>query len=112
VCSFASGLGTSVVLLASVRLLLRLGLGGEWNTGATLVAARWPTQFRARAVAVVQSSWAIGYALAAVVAGVMLQRTTWRFVFFVGVLPALVTLWIQQGVREWELWKERRTGAP
>ncbi|PYX98876.1 MAG: MFS transporter [Acidobacteria bacterium] len=112
VCSFASGLATSVVVLACVRFLLGLGMGGEWNTGATLVAESWPTQFRARALAVVQSSWAIGYALAAVVAGVMLQRTTWRFVFFVGVLPALVTLWIQQGVPESELWKERRTGAP
>src|SRR5437868_7724808 len=95
VCSFASGLATSVVVLACLRFLLGLGMGGEWNTGATLVAETWPTHLRARALAVVQSSWAIGYALAAVVAGVMLERTTWRYVFFVGILPALVTLWIQ-----------------
>ena len=108
VCSFASGLATSVVVLACLRFLLGLGMGGEWNTGATLVAETWPTHLRARALAVVQSSWAIGYALAAVVAGVMLQRTTWRYVFFVGVLPALVTLWIQKGVPESELWKQRQ----
>ena len=111
VCSFACGLATSVVVLACLRFLLGLGMGGEWNTGATLVAETWPTHLRARALACVQSSWAIGYALAAVVAGVMLQRTTWRYVFFVGVLPALVTLWIQKGVPESELWKERR-GTP
>src|SRR5437660_5277143 len=108
VCSFASGLATSVVVLACLRFLLGLGMGGEWNTGATLVAETWPTHLRARALAVVQSSWAIGYALAAVVAGVMLERTTWRYVFFVGILPALVTLWIQSSVPESELWKQRQ----
>jgi MFS family permease len=108
ICSFASGLATSVLTLAVIRFLLGLGMGGEWNTGATLVAETWPTHLRARALAVVQSSWAIGYALAALVAGIMLTRTTWRFVFFVGVLPALVTLWIQKGVPESELWKARR----
>src|SRR5215813_9044613 len=109
ICSFACGLATSVLILACLRFLLGLGMGGEWNTGATLVAETWPTHLRARALACVQSSWAVGYALAAVVAGVMLQRTTWRFVFFVGVLPALVTFWIQKGVPESELWRERRT---
>src|SRR3954470_21806808 len=109
VCSFASGLAGSVLILAIIRFLLGLGMGGEWNTGATLVAETWPTQLRARALAVVQSSWAIGYALAALVAGIMLPRTGWRYVFFVGVLPALITLWIQKDVPESELWKQRRT---
>lgn len=109
VCSFASGLATSVLVLAIIRFVLGLGMGGEWNTGATLVAEIWPTHLRARAIAVVQSSWAIGYALAAVVAGVMLSRTGWRYVFFVGVLPALITLWIRRGVPESELWKNRHS---
>jgi len=111
VCSFASGLATSVLVLAIIRFLLGLGMGGEWNTGATLVAESWPTYLRARAVAVVQSSWAVGYALAALVAGIMLPRTGWRYVFFVGVLPALITLWIQKDVPESELWKEGRTAG-
>ena len=106
--SFASGLATSVLVLAIFRFLLGLGMGGEWNTGATLVAETWPMHLRARALAVVQSSWAVGYALAALVAGIMLTRTTWRFVFFVGVIPAFVTLWIQLRVPESELWKQRR----
>jgi MFS family permease len=108
VCSFASGLANSVMVLAIIRFLLGLGMGGEWNTGATLVAETWPTHLRARALAVVQSSWAIGYALAAIVAGIMLPHTGWRYVFFVGVLPALVTLWIQKDVPESELWKRRQ----
>jgi MFS family permease len=111
VCSFASGLATSVLVLAVIRFILGLGMGGEWNTGATLVAESWPTHLRARAVAVVQSSWAMGYALAALVAGIMLPRTGWRYVFFVGVLPALITLWIQKDVPESELWKQGRTST-
>jgi|tagenome__1003787_1003787.scaffolds.fasta_scaffold20899157_2 MFS family permease len=111
VCSFASGLANSVLVLAIIRFLLGLGMGGEWNTGATLVAETWPTHLRARALAVVQSSWAIGYALAAIVAGIMLPHTGWRYVFFVGVLPALITLWIQKDVPESELWKRKKTSS-
>ncbi len=106
VCSFASGLSTTVLMLACFRFILGLGMGGEWNTGATLVAETWPTELRAKALAIVQSSWAIGYALAALVAGIVLHYADWRMVFFVGVLPALVTLWIQKGVPESEMWQE------
>lgn len=108
VCSFASGLSTTVLMLAVFRFILGLGMGGEWNTGATLVAETWPTELRAKAIAIVQSSWAIGYALAALVAGVVLRYANWRFVFFVGILPAIVTLWIRNGVPESQMWEERR----
>jgi MFS family permease len=111
VCSFASGLSTSVLMLAGFRFVLGLGMGGEWNTGATLVAETWPTEQRAKAISLVQSSWAIGYALAAVVAGVVLRYYTWRVVFFVGILPALVTFWILRNVPESEMWQEHRVLA-
>lgn len=112
VCSFACGLASSVLVLAVIRFILGLGMGGEWNTGATLVAETWPTNLRAKAMSVVQSSWAFGFALAAVVAGVMLPRTGWRCVFFVGVFPALVALWIQRRVPESELFHERCRANP
>src|SRR5881275_303944 len=111
ICSFASGLSTSVLMLAVFRFILGLGMGGEWNTGATLVAETWPTELRAKALALVQSSWAIGYAIAALVAGFMLRFTNWRYVFFVGILPALVTLWIQKDVHEPEMWRARQTAG-
>jgi MFS family permease len=107
-CSFASGLSTSILMLAVFRFILGLGMGGEWNTGATLVAETWPDELRAKAIAIVQSSWAIGYALAALVAGVVLRYANWRMVFFVGILPAAVTLWIRNRVPESEMWKEHR----
>ena len=106
VCSFASGLSTSVLMLAVFRFILGLGMGGEWNTGATLVAETWPTELRAKAISIVQSSWAIGYALAALVTGIVLHYADWRMVFFVGVLPALVVLWIRRGVPESAMWQE------
>src|SRR5438874_13348496 len=105
ICSFASGLATSVAMLAALRFILGLGMGGEWNTGATLVAETWPTELRAKAISIVQSSWAIGYALAALVAGIVLHYANWRMVFCVGILPALVILWIRKDVPESEMWR-------
>jgi len=92
------------------RFILGLGMGGEWNTGATLVAETWPDRLRARALAIVQSSWAIGYALAVVVGWVCMQllHWDWRRVFFVGVIPALVTCWILRKVPESELWRNQQ----
>jgi MFS family permease len=109
VCSFASGLATSITMLAAARFVLGLGMGGEWNTGATLVAETWPTEFRAKAISLVQSSWAIGFAAAALVAGPVARYFGWRAVFFVGILPALLTLWIQNGVPESALWEEQES---
>jgi len=108
-CGFT---GTAVELMLC-RVLLGLGMGGEWASGAALVAETWPAQHRGKALALVQSSWAIGYALGAAVVAVVMPRFGWRAVFFVGVLPALFTLWLRRQVREPETWqRERRTHVP
>jgi MFS family permease len=107
VCSFASGLATTIAILAVARFVLGLGMGGEWNTGAALVAESWPSESRAKAISIVQSSWALGFAAAALIAGPVAKYYGWRAVFFVGILPALVTLWIQQRVPESEMWQGR-----
>jgi len=112
VCSFASGLATSIAMLAVARFVLGLGMGGEWNTGATLVAESWPTEFRAKAISIVQSSWALGFAAAALVAGPVARYYGWRSVFFVGILPAVITLWIQRRVPESEMWRSTGTRVP
>jgi MFS family permease len=111
ICSFASGLSTSILMLACFRFILGLGMGGEWNTGATLVAETWPLHLRAKALSMVQSSWALGYAAAAFTAGILLTLYNWRVVFFVGILPALVILWIRSSVPESPMWKERQSAA-
>ena len=63
----ACGFAQSAVQLAVFRVLLGIGMGGEWATGAALVSETFPARHRGKALAFVQSSWAIGYGLAAVV---------------------------------------------
>jgi MFS family permease len=112
----ACGLSQTILQLAIFRVLLGLGMGGEWATGAALVAETWPSEHRGKALGIMQSSWAIGYALAAAIAALILPRLGWRAVFFVGILPALFTLWIRRHVEEPEIWKQslmekKRTAA-
>lgn len=108
----ACGLATGVVMLAVFRVCLGLGMGGEWASGAALVSETWPAAHRGKALGLVQSSWAVGYAAAAAVAALVLPVWGWRGVFFVGVVPAFFTLWIQRRVKEPELWRSARAAAP
>ena len=105
----ACGLSTTILMLAVFRVLLGLGMGGEWASGAALVSETWPPAHRGKALGLVQSAWAVGYAAAAAVSAVVLPAWGWRAVFFVGVVPAFLTLWIQSRVKEPEIWKARRT---
>lgn len=108
----ACGLATGVVMLAVFRVFLGLGMGGEWASGAALVSETWPAEHRGKALGIVQSSWAVGYAAAAAVAAIVLPAWGWRGVFFVGVIPAFFTLWVQKRVREPEIWRASRAAAP
>jgi MFS family permease len=105
----ACGLATGVAMLAVFRVFLGLGMGGEWASGAALVSETWPAAHRGKALGIVQSSWAVGYAAAAAVTALVLPVWGWRAVFFVGVIPAFFTLWIQRRVREPEIWRAARS---
>ena len=109
VFTFACGFAQSVWQFAMFRLLLGIGMGGEWASGATLVSETWPEKHRGKALGIMQSCWAIGYGLAAIVVAIMLPRFGWRAVFFVGIIPALFTLWIRRSVKEPEMWTRRAT---
>ena len=105
-CGFSHGLWE----LAALRLGVGLGMGGEWATGAALVSETWPDQHRGKALGLMQSGFAIGYALAAMIAALIMPRWGWRPVFFAGILPALATLWIGRSVEESPLWLAQRKG--
>jgi MFS family permease len=105
--SAACGLSHSVLQLAFFRFLLGLGMGGEWTAAAALIAETWRPEHRGKALGLMQSAYAIGEALAALVVAVVQPHFGWRAVFFVGVLPALLVLWIQSSVPEPALWKQR-----
>jgi MFS family permease len=104
----ACGLSSTLWQFALCRALLGLGMGGEWASGAALVAETWPARHRGRALAYMQSSWAVGFAAAAMVVGLVLPRWGWRAVFFVGLLPALFTLWVRRSVEEPAVWLASR----
>jgi MFS family permease len=114
--SFASlGAATSATFtqLLLWRAVLGLGMGGEWATGAVLVSETFPPEHRNKAISIMQSGWALGYILAAVLAAIVLGTPAfgadaWRWLFVLGVLPALVTLWIRRRVREPDAWLRSR----
>jgi MFS family permease len=107
----ACGFSRTVPMLAVFRICLGLGMGGEWASGAALVSETWPSEHRGKALGFMQSSWAVGYAMAALVTALVLPVWGWRAVFFIGVLPALLTFWIQKKVDEPEIWQEQKSLA-
>lgn len=99
-CGFASGIGT----LMLARIVVGLGVGGEWGAGTALVTETWPARHRGKVVAWVQSAFATGYALAAVITLIVVPALGWRWAFFVGVLPAFAAFWIRRATKESEVW--------
>src|SRR6266849_6235551 len=109
--SAACGFSHSVPQLAVFRFLLGLGMGGEWTAAAALIAETWRAEHRGKALGLMQSAYAIGEAIAALVVAIVLPHFGWRGVFFVGVLPALLVFWIQKRVPEPPIWSQRASGA-
>lgn len=103
----ACGFAQTVAQLAVFRIFLGIGMGGEWASGAALVSETWKERDRGKALGFMQSSWAIGYALAAVVNWLVqdVAGLGWRAVFFAGILPALYAFWVRRSVEEPEMWK-------
>lgn len=108
IASGACGLSSTIQQLATLRFILGLGMGGEWTTGAALIAETWPAEHRGKALGLMQSTWAIGEMIAAGVVALFLPRFGWRAVFFVGVLPALIVFWIRRDVPESSIWLAQR----
>jgi MFS family permease len=93
--------------LALFRFLTALGIGGEWAAGAALVAEVWPENKRTRAAGLLQSAWAAGFIVAAILT-LLLRNCSWRIIFVVGVAPALVAFLVRLWVREPERWVKAR----
>jgi MFS family permease len=93
--------------LALFRFVTALGIGGEWAAGAALVAEVWPEEKRTRAAGLLQSAWAMGFLVAAVL-NLLLRNCGWRPIFVVGAAPALVALFIFLWVKEPERWVKAR----
>lgn len=94
----------SVTMLIVWRCLVGFGMGGEWSAGSVLVSETWPAEHRGKAIGIMQSGWAIGYILAAIISALILPAFGWRILFLIGILPAFFTLWIRRHVPEPEIW--------
>jgi MFS family permease len=100
--------------LLAFRFFAALGIGGEWAVGASLLAETWPRRWRPWMAAILQSAVNCGV-LFACLAGFLLAHAPYRVIFLVGILPALITLWIRKAVPEPEVWahahEERRSAG-
>jgi MFS family permease len=99
-----SGFAHSSGQLLVTRCLQGFGFGGEWSVGSVLVSETIAARHRGRAAGLVQSSWAVGWALAACAFWVISVRApteiAWRILFWIGVAPAVVILYIRRHVEE------------
>lgn len=106
-----AGLATSGALwqLIAWRVLVGIGMGGEWSCGSVLVAETWPAEHRGKAMGLMQAGWAIGALLAAALSAVTIERFGWRALFLIGALPAIAAFFIRRNVEEPPVWRERTT---
>ncbi|HZO87084.1 MAG TPA: MFS transporter [Chthonomonadaceae bacterium] len=110
-CGFAPTLTVFLVL----RSLFGIAMGGEWGLGAALAMESVPERMRGTLSGVLQEGYVVGYLLAAIVYPLVAPRWGWRAMFFVGVLPALLSVFIRARVQESPVWeqqqREREAGA-
>jgi MFS family permease len=92
------------------RFLSALGIGGEWAVGAALLSETWPKRWRPWIAAVLQSAVNVGI-LMAVLANLLLAHQPPRYLFVVGVIPALLVLWIRKAVPEPDEWHAAKSTA-
>ncbi len=110
--SIFSGLtyaATELWHVAVLRFLVALGVGGEWAVAASLVAEVFPPRARAQASGIFHASSVLGTWMAAL-AG-MAVGANWRYAYLIGILPALLIVWVRARVRETEAWENSATLA-
>ncbi|MET8247909.1 MFS transporter [Streptomyces sp. NPDC005202] len=104
VFTVACGFAPNYETLLACRALQGLGFGGEWAVGAILVAEYASAKHRGRTLGAIQSSWAVGWALAVIVYTVVFSFVgddlAWRVMFWTGALPALLVVWVRRRVHD------------
>ena len=121
--AFLSGFSTSYAMLFAFRALFGIGMGGEWAAGMPLALEHWPARYRGLASGLLQGGWYWGFIVSALTFHFVypifsqlpdpfsesLESTiAWRVMFWTGVIPALLVLWIRSGVSESPVWLERQ----
>lgn len=102
-----SALAVNWWTFAALRFLVGVTVGSEWATGSSMIAELWPDRARGKGAGLMQCGLGIGFFLAAAVwlAIAPLGPGAWRYMYLIGVLPALFTLWIRRSIPESALWE-------
>jgi len=108
ILEFASAFAPSLIALLVLRTAFGFAMGGEWGLGASLTMETIPPKARGIASGLLQTGYPFGYLLASVVYGLLFDRIGWRGMFMVGVLPALLVLFIRRNVKESPAWHSMR----
>jgi MFS transporter, SHS family, lactate transporter len=107
-CNFIAGFSPTFAFLFFFRALLGIGMGAEWPAGAALAMESWPVRSRGFMSGVLQGSWGLGFALSALAYGFLYDTIGWRGLLWIGILPALVVIWVRIYVKEPEVWVENK----
>ena len=107
--TFLSGFTNSFEQLFFTRAMQGFGFGGEWSVGAVLIAEMIQSKHRGKAVGLVQSSWAVGWGVAAIafwaVYAVLPAEQAWRVLFWLGILPAFLIFYIRRNISDPEVFQ-------
>lgn len=107
--TFLSGFTHSFEQLFFTRAMQGFGFGGEWSVGSVLIAEMIRREHRGKAVGLVQSSWAVGWGVAAIafwaVYALLPPEQAWRVLFWLGILPALLIFYIRRNIDEPEVFR-------
>ena len=105
-----NGLAQNMTQYYICRFLVALGVGGEFAAGASLVAEAWPQRSRPMALGMLQALSAVGN-ISAAFTTLAMQNMSWRYVYFIGALPALLLVFIRKNVHEPEQWHAAKAEA-
>ena len=106
-----SGFAPTYSAFFALRLLYGVGMGGNWGVGASLALESVPVKWRGFASGLLQEGYAVGNGLAAIAYFTIFPIFGWRAMFFIGAIPALLTILLCLSVDESRAWKESRTDA-
>ncbi len=108
-----SGFSPNLTTLIILRALFGVAMGGEWGVGSALTMETIPPHSRGIVSGLLQAGYPSGYLIASIVFGVLYQYIGWRGMFFVGVAPALLVLYIRSSVPESPAWQTmEQAGRP
>ena len=110
-----SGFTNSFEQLLVTRSLQGFGFGGEWAAGAALMSEVIDKRIRGRAVGSVQGGWSVGYGAAVLLFTLIFSiappEKAWRYLFFIGLAPALFVLWVQNYIEEPEAFRKMKAAS-